>query len=196
MPFISVDIEASGSIPGVFDMLSLGAVRVQRGAQGYEPTRDELYLELQPCNGGIDPQAMRVHGLSLKELKAHGLPPAEAARRLADWAMRNATPADPPIFVGYCANFDWAFVNDMFHRTGVENPFGYKALDIRALAMGILRLPWLELRQDIILPLLDLKPLGPDEAHNALADARHQAHMLCRLLSRGGMFDAIRLPSE
>ena len=184
MPFISVDIEASGPIPALYDMLSFGAVRIERSGGRYVPTDDEIYLEIQPSYGGVDPGAMRVHGLSLERLMAEGVTIAEAAERIDAWVRRHATREDPPIFVGYCANFDWAFVNDMFLRHREKNPFGYKALDIRALAMGIVRLPWLELNQDTILPALGLEPLDPKLAHNALEDARHQAKMLCALLDR------------
>lgn len=192
MPFISIDIEASGPIPGVYDMLSLGAVRVVKAEGGYIPQADELYVELAPAFGGVDPGAMKVNKLDLERLRAEGLGHRETATRLRDWALQGATRADPPVFVGYCATFDWAFVNDLFIRTDVENPFGYKALDIRALAMGILKVPWLNLNQETILPLLNLNPLSEDVAHNALADARHQANMLCRLLSLGGMAEAVR----
>jgi hypothetical protein len=55
-------------------------------------------------------------------------------------------------------------------------------------------MPWLELKQETILPQLGIEPLSEAVAHNALADARHQAHMLCRLLERAGLPHAIRNP--
>lgn len=127
---------------------------------------------------------MAVHGLDPEQLAREGKDLETAANELADWVHRVSSEADPPVFVGYCANFDWAYINDLFHRTGIENPFGYKALDLRSLALGLLGLGWEELRQDQILPLLELAPLAPEVAHNALADARHQAGMLIRLLER------------
>ncbi|MFM7202252.1 MAG: 3'-5' exonuclease [Myxococcota bacterium] len=192
MPFISVDIEASGPIPGVYDMLSFGAVRVRHEDGLYIPSNDEIYLELRPEYGGVDAGAMRVNKMDLEQLKLEGLGQIEAASRIRAWALEGASRTDPPVFVGYCANFDWAFVNDLFIRTGVDNPFGYKALDIRALAMGILGVPWLNLNQETILPALGLLPLSEALAHNALADARHQAYMLCKLLSKAGMSEAVR----
>jgi len=192
MPFISVDIEASGPIPGVFDMISFGAVRVRHEGGLYIASEDEIYIELRPEYGGVDPDAMRVNKLDLERLKMDGVSQVEAASRIRSWALQGASRTDPPVFVGYCATFDWAFVNDLFIRTGVENPFGYKALDIRALAMGVLEIPWLNLNQETILPALNLLPLTEDLAHNALADARHQAQMLCRLLQKANMAEAIR----
>lgn len=191
MPFISIDIEASGPVPGLYDMISFGAVRVGHRDGHYFVTEDEIYLEIKPYYGGVDPEAMKVNRLDLEEIKANGVTLAEAAQQIRTWTKKGATRSDPPAFVGYCATFDWAFVNDMFWRTGVKNPFGYKALDIRALAMGVLALPWLDLKQSTILPRLGLEPLDPALAHNALVDARHQAKMLCSLLEKTGMTQAL-----
>ncbi len=182
MVFISVDVEASGPLPGFFDLLSLGAVALERAGGIHQVLGGGLYLELKPCHGAFDPQAMAVNRLDLARLGREGLEQEEAARRIEHWLRGIAPPNDPPVFVGYCANFDWAFVNDLFHRAGRENPFSYKALDIRSLALGVLDLEWEELRQERMLPLLGLEPLAEEDAHNALADARHQAHMLARLL--------------
>ncbi|MER8349344.1 3'-5' exonuclease, partial [Acinetobacter baumannii] len=44
---------------------------------------------------------------------------------------------DTPVFVGFNAPFDWSFVNYYFHRYTGENPFGFTALDIKALWMGV-----------------------------------------------------------
>lgn len=187
MPFISVDIEASGSIPGVFDMLSFGAVKILDNNGTLTVSNNELYIELKPYYGGVDPFAMQVNKMDIEKLKQHGVNFEDAAKIIKNWVLEGSSKKDPPVFVGYCANFDWAFVNDLFLRTNIENPFGYKALDIRALAMGILKLPWLSLNQENILPLLNMKPLDKELAHHALVDARHQGFMLCSLLEKMGI---------
>ncbi len=182
MVYISVDVEASGPLPAFFDLLSIGAVAVAEEDGVRRTLEDEFYVEMKPFHGTADPEAMKVNGLDLDRLAAEGTEPAEAARRLDAWVSRVA-PRRRAVFVGYCANFDWAYVNDLFHRAGIANPFGYKALDIRSLAHGVFDLPWDRLTQDEILPRLGLAPLAADEAHHALADARHQARMLDALLT-------------
>lgn len=191
MPFISLDIEATGPVPGLYDMISLGAVKVVGDGTTYSLADDELYMEIQPFYGGVEPDAMRVHKLDLEKIKAEGVPFAEAAHRLREWSLKGASSKDPAVFVGYNATFDWSFVNDMFYRTGVPSPFGYKALDLRALVMGALKIPWLDVKQEAFLPLLEVAPLSPDLAHNALEDARHQGKILIRLLEVLGMPEAI-----
>ncbi|MFG0320093.1 MAG: 3'-5' exoribonuclease domain-containing protein [Planctomycetota bacterium JB042] len=186
MGYISIDVEASGPLPPDYDLLSIGAVVLERRDGDLVLGDDEgFYVELKPRSGREDPGAMAVHGLDPAKLRAEGSSPEEAARSLDAWVRKVSTEDDPPIFVGYCANFDWTYVNELFHHAGIENPFGYKALDIRSLAHGVFQdLAWEELRQDVLLPRLDLAPLSDDDAHHALADARHQAFMLRELLRR------------
>ncbi|RXD91723.1 DNA polymerase III subunit epsilon, partial [Xanthomonas perforans] len=53
--FVSVDIEASGPIPGEFSLLSIGAVLVDRPETSF-------YLELKPEDTRHDPEALAVTG--------------------------------------------------------------------------------------------------------------------------------------
>lgn len=66
--YISVDIETSGPVPGVFSLLSVGACLVQ------DPTTS-VYIELQPESSRHEPEALAVTGLSLEHLEQYGLPP-------------------------------------------------------------------------------------------------------------------------
>ncbi|MBL8767405.1 MAG: 3'-5' exoribonuclease [Planctomycetes bacterium] len=176
MAFISVDVEASGPLPAFYDLLSIGAVAVRIAGDEVRIDDGGFYVELAPLHGKADPNAMRVNRLDLDALARNGETLPVAARKFAEWT-RAVSVDGPPVFVGYCANFDWAFVNDLFFRAGIDNPFGYKALDLRSMALGALDLPWEELRQERMLPLLGLQPLSDADAHHALADARHQAAM-------------------
>jgi len=188
MAYISVDVEASGPLPPDYDLLSIGAVRVAADPSGnWTIDEDGYYVEMKPRTGKEDPGAMAVHGLDPKVLRRDGVSPVETARTFDQWVRSVTTPEDPPIFVGYCANFDWTYINELFHHAGIDNPFGYKALDIRSVAHGVFAdVPWNELTQDTILPRIGVTPLGEDDAHHALADARHQAKMLIALLGARG----------
>ena len=74
LTWFCVDIECSGPIPGLYDMISLGAVRVtHRVDEGYI-IGDPLYLEICPSAPKVDAGAMKVNGLDLERLKREGLP--------------------------------------------------------------------------------------------------------------------------
>lgn len=184
--FFSVDVEASGTLPGFYDLLSIGAVTVARGPGEYAVGSHEFYVEIQPQHGTFNPASMEVNRLDLKRLANEGVPLVEAATRFAAFVKAVCPRRDPPVFVGYCANFDWAFVNDMFQRAGIVNPFGYKALDLRSMAYGVFSYDWGRISHTRLLQLLEQPPLPASEAHHALADARHQAKMLVGLLAARG----------
>jgi DNA polymerase III epsilon subunit-like protein len=162
---ISVDIEASGPIPGRYSMLSLGACLIG-------DTADALYLEFQPVNDEVVPEAVATARLDLAKLQSDGTPPRVAMAQLSEWLAR----FERPVFVGFNASFDWAFVNHYFIQYGPNgrNPFGIGALDIKAYAMGRLKTTWDETRSSRLAARLELVN---ENTHHALEDARQQADL-------------------
>ncbi len=191
MPIVycCVDVEASGPVPALFDLVSIGAVGVVRCEAGqHRVTGEPFYVELAPQGGAEDPGATAVHGITRAHLAAHGVPAADALRALNAWAEGlRATPADRLVFVGHNAPFDWSFVHHAYHAAGVPNPFGWKALDTKALAMGVLGLGWFDTNKERLAELIP--SLGDQDAalvHRADYDAAYQAKILIGLLDRMG----------
>ena len=56
--YISVDVEASGPIPGEYSMLSIGSCVVGQTGQSF-------YVELKPLNDHFMEKAIKVTGLSM-----------------------------------------------------------------------------------------------------------------------------------
>jgi len=173
-------------VPGLNDLVSVGGVAVVRGEDGRHVVVDEhpFYAEVRPQGGVIDPQAMAVHGITSEHLEAEGRPLDEVMDALTAWARgRRKEPRQKLVFVGHNAVFDWAYVNHAYHATGRENPFGWKALDTKALAMGVLGLDWFATNKERLAELLP--DLGDQEAelvHRADYDALYQARILAALL--------------
>jgi len=178
-----IDIECSGPVPALYDMISLGAVRVTREGDGFVPG-EPFYVEIRPTAPRVDPGAMKVNALDLERLKREGLPLAEALGRLTAWVEAQTLPGSEPVFVGHNAPFDWSFVNHAYHATGLPNPFGYKALDTKALAMGILGVHWLDSHKELLQRELDLPVQDAEQTHRADYDAWYQALILARLFER------------
>ncbi|MBD8826092.1 3'-5' exonuclease [Pseudomonas sp. CFBP 13602] len=172
--YVSVDIEASGPIPGEFSMLSVGACVVG------DPDK-AIYIELKPDSPKHDPEALEVTGFDLELLAQTGLEPSEAMQQLAVWMGQVGAGAGKPVFVGLNAPFDWSFVNYYFHKYLGQNPFGFAALDIKAYYMGAFNLAWRETKSSHMATSLNPKRTA---THNALDDARYQAELFELMLQR------------
>ncbi len=194
--YISVDVEASGPVPGLYNLVSIGAVPVVFGDGAWRATDDKFYVELKPIAAGFDPGAMAVHGLSREHLEKNGLPAEVAMRRLSDFVARCLGPAPARdragsqaasparvTFVGHNAAFDWAYVSYYYERFYLPNPFGYKALDSKSLAMGRLGIGWFDTSKETLENLLKLPAQDAGLIHRADYDALYQAWILAALLN-------------
>jgi len=188
--YVCVDVEASGPIPNPYNLVSIGAVVVHRPSVGAKSAGagwtvragKPFYVELRPLYDGFDDRAMAIHGIAREHLERTGVEPAAAMRQLSAYALEAA---ERPVFVGHNAVFDWAFVNHYFHVTEVPNPFGWKALDTKSLAAGVLGIPFLETAKENLARLLpDLGAEDPALRHRADADAAYQGRLLALLLGR------------
>jgi DNA polymerase III epsilon subunit-like protein len=172
--FVSVDVETAGPNPSQYSLLAIGACLVSDPAHGF-------YVELQPVNANAIPEAMAIHELSLGELAARGLPPADALARFEQWLASEIPSDQEPIFVAFNAPFDWMFVADYFHRFLGRNPFGHSALDVKSYYMGLSGVHWSETSMRYLAPrYLKNQPLS----HHALRDAQDQAELFKQLLTQ------------
>lgn len=177
-----IDIEANGPVPGLYDMVSLGATVVYRDASGRLLLGDDFYMELKPVAPRFDARAAAIHGLDQARLAAEGLSRAEAGAALSDWVVEQTRPGTAPCFVGHNAPFDWSYVAHLYAELEQPNPFGYKALDTKAFSAGVLKLHWLDTGKEILFERLGLPPEDKGQKHRADYDARVQAELLRALL--------------
>ncbi|MGH8502772.1 MAG: 3'-5' exonuclease [Gammaproteobacteria bacterium] len=164
--FVSVDVETAGPIPGVYSLLSIGACLVEDDSVSFE-------CLLKPISQKADPKALKISGFSLEYLEREGLDPKVTMQRFAEW-LGQVAGARSLVFVGLNAGFDWSFINYYFHRYLHSNPFGFAALDIKALYMGATGVDWRESKSSEMVKLLNPKLTGD---HDALNDARAQAEL-------------------
>ena len=180
--YFCVDLEASGPVPGLFNLVSIAGVVVR--LEGDRHVRGEhFYYELKPICEGFEPGTEAIHGLSRTHLEAHGQDARTVLAHITAFVQQHTGPGQRPLFVGHNAPFDWMYTAWYFAWAGLKNPFGYNALDTKALAMGTHRLPWKQTNKEALLdlhPTLQAPP--PEKVHNALADAWFQADILIALL--------------
>jgi hypothetical protein len=136
--YISVDVEADGPCPGLFSMVSFGAVHVHSGASFYGQTK--------PITNNYDPQALAVSGHSREEHSSFEHPSvvmAEFEKWITQFEGR-------PVFISDNPAFDWQFINYYFHRFTGKNPFGWSARrigDIYAGCYKSMQKPWKQNRK-------------------------------------------------
>lgn len=127
---VSVDVEADGPAPGLFSMVSFGAVIVD---QGLEKT---FYGKVRPISPNWKPDALAISGHTRKEHEEFDKP-EDVMANFALWLKQNC-PERPRFF---CDNpgFDFGFMNYYFHRYYGSNPFGWSAFDTNRFYKGLTR---------------------------------------------------------
>jgi len=167
--FISVDVETSGSIPGEFSILEIGACAVDDDSLQFS-------CELRPINENFEVEALAAIGRTPDDFESSlrdGVKPVEALRRFRSWAEGLAGDRKL-VFVGLNASFDWMFVNWYFIKFLGHNPFGFSALDIKAYYMGATGCIWDATRSSQM-----HKTLSPrsNPTHKGVGDAIYQAEL-------------------
>lgn len=171
--YIVVDVETAGPTPGEHALLSIGACTLG------EP-RKTFYIELQPDTGEVVEEAMQIHKLSLETLRRDGLPPREALVQFADWIESVLPENARAVFTAFNAPFDWMFIHHYFHEYLGFNPFGHKALDIKAYYMGVYGVSWSETSHNTVSAKLTHNRQLP---HHALQDAILEAELFELILA-------------
>ena len=171
--YVSVDVETSGPVPGIYSLLSIGACVISAPNQS-------IYLELQPDGLKHDPEAVAVTGLDLTKLENEGLAPQAAMLKLEQWLNQIGSAGQKVVFVGLNTPFDWSFINYYFHKYSGSNPFGFTAIDMKAYYMGATGCCWKETKSSQMTARLN--PISAPN-HNALDDARFQGELFALMLA-------------
>ncbi len=182
--WLSVDVEASGPVPGIYDLVSLGATEiyhndlVARASVTREIlplSRPKFYGELRPHGGLVDPAATAVHGLTAEYLQANGGDPKEVIETFLLWVRVTANGARP-VFASW-GTFDWMWAGWYLEQFGKRytHPFGPNSLDLKSFYLGLTKNVRWSKSQKRNMPADDL---SGGHSHNALEDAVEQAEMV------------------
>lgn len=166
-----MDIETSGPCPPAYSMLSIGACLVG-------DSETSFYAELRPISEQAVPEAIKIVGKPLEHFAASGRDAKAVIAEFETW-VKSISRGRNPVFVGFNAAFDWAFVNWYFHTYLRRNPFGIGPIDIKAYFVGLTGCSWEDTRSSRIPERF--KGIA-EQTHNALDDAKSQAQMFERML--------------
>jgi len=163
-----VDIESDGPAPGLYSMVSFGAVIVR-------PALDEtFYGQLRPISEAWLPDALAISGVT-REQHAGFDEPGEVMTRFAAWVTASA--GKRPIFISDNNGFDWSFINYYFHRFTGGNPFGHSSQNLGSFYKGVVK--------DAFSNFKHLRTTA--HTHHPVDDARGNAEALLRIKAEHGV---------
>jgi hypothetical protein len=130
MPYVMVDIEADGPIPGDYSMVSLGAVIVEPGLSR------TFYGQLRPISEQWVPDALAVSGHTRAQTLQFD-DPKVVMERFGAWLGEHCP--SRKLFISDNNGFDWQFVNWYFHHFLGGNPFGFSSQNLGSLYKGLVK---------------------------------------------------------
>lgn len=174
--YISTDVEADGPIPGANSMLSFGSAAyladktlVSTFTANLETLPDAAPDEKTMTWWKTQPEAWNACRENLQS-------PASAMTTYLAWCK--ALPG-VPVFVGYPAAYDFMFIYWYLIRFTSKSPFSHSALDIKTLAMALLKTDYRKTTKKSM-PKRWFDPLP--HSHRALDDAIEQGALFCNML--------------
>ncbi len=175
--YVSTDVEVDGPIPGPHSLLSLGSAAYLAD----KTLVSTFVVNLEPLSGAAGhPDTLAwwaSHPEAWDACRRDPRPPAAAMVDYVAWL--DALPG-PPVFVGYPAAFDFLFVYWYLMRFVGRSPFSFAALDIKTMAMVMLRSDYRRsTKRNMPRRWFDMLP----HSHVALDDALEQGALFCNMLA-------------
>ncbi len=128
MSLFIIDVESDGPAPGLYSMVSLGCVRVDRDL------KTTFKATFAPISEQWVPEALAISGINREQHLAYP-DPAHGMAAFGDFLKTHAK--GRPVFVSDNPAFDWQWVNYYFHLYVGDNPFGHSARRIGDLYAGL-----------------------------------------------------------
>lgn len=166
--WISVDVEADGPVPGLYSMVSFGAVVVEPGLSR------TFYGQTAPISKLWRPESLAISKISREEHEAYPCPEI-ALRSFGEWlggleTKRLTLITDNPAF-------DFPFISYYCHRHLLRNPFGFSARRIGDL--------WAGFQKDTSKASEWKKFRKTPHTHNPVDDAKGNAEALLHMRTLG-----------
>ena len=130
MPYVMVDIESDGPIPGDYSMICFGAVIVE------PELKRTFYGQLKPISDKFIPEALAVSGFTREATMAFD-DPKSVMESFRDWVKTECK--GRAMFISDNNGFDWQFINWYFHHFLGSNPFGFSSTNLGSLYKGLVK---------------------------------------------------------
>ena len=177
--YISTDIEADGPIPGPHSMLSFASAAF---------LADKTMLGTFAANldslpdATIHPDTQRFWDANPQAWLATRQQPQSPLQAMREYSHWLNTLPGKPVFAGYPAAFDFMFMYWYLIRFTGSSPFSHSALDIKTLAMSLMRSEY-RAASKRRMPKQWFSATRK-HTHVALDDAIEQGELLCNMLEK------------
>ena len=207
-PFISLDLETGGLVPGKHSVLSIGAVVVpiSGGNEVYEITgENSFYTQLEWDTVTVDPRALQINKLDIANppgrngsIACRSLPALEGIHCFFEWLnkiQRNYSIPIPQLHaLGVnVGSFDLQMLRPIWDYGLKRNwPFHYRSIDLNSLFFALSNMqnkPFNDIKQEITKIAWDKvrsELAVPQGMHHALADAWSNVYVWEECLKRFG----------
>jgi len=166
MPYVMVDVESDGPIPGDYSMVCFGAIVVEPELNRF------FYGKLKPISDQFLPDALAISGFSREDCLGFE-DPREVMQRFHEWVTSNCK--GRRMFVSDNNGFDWQFINWYFHHFLGTNPFGISSTNLGSLYKGM--------HKDTFVNFKHLRKTK--HTHHPVDDARGNAEALLEMKTMG-----------
>lgn len=164
---VVIDVEADGQCPGLYSMVSFGAVV-------FDYNLDKtFYAEIKPISERWCEKALSVSGFT-REQTLEFEEPGTAFFRFNAW-LQEVSPGGRPFFFSDNNGFDWQFINYYFFKYLGYNPFGHTSNNINNI--------WKGMEKNMFVNFKHMRKVK--HTHNALDDAMGNATALLEMKKRG-----------
>jgi len=179
--FLVVDTETGGLDPAAHSLLTLAAVVWADGAVG-----DSLALAIREPNIVAEPRSLEINRVDVEKLKADGLAPAEAVKRLDGFIAAHFGSGEKPVLAGHNIGFDVGFLKRLYRlaQRDYETAFSHRTVDTAGILRFLSLVGRLDLASGSSTEAFDHFGIAPPEPlrHTALGDALATAALLTKLV--------------
>jgi DNA polymerase III alpha subunit (gram-positive type) len=174
--YVSTDCETDGPIPGMNSMLSFASAAYTADKKLVGTFEANLELLEHAAPNPATMQWWQSQPEAWAACRKNVQPPEVAMKNYLEWLK--ALPGKP-VFVAYPAAFDFMFVYWYLMRFTGESPFSHSALDMKTLAMALLKKDYrAATKKNMPEAWFD----DNTHTHKALDDAIEQGALFCNML--------------
>jgi len=166
-----VDVETDGPIPGDYNMIEIGAVKLDR------ELKTTFYAKLAPISINYRESSLKSIGKTIESIwDGSGIYPVKVMLNFMDWINENSNNKTPVLFSDN-NGFDSSFINYYFNHCGIDNPFGHTSRNIADIFRGLTKNFKANFKK-----LRDTK-----HTHDPVSDAMGNAEALIKFIDQYGL---------